>query len=518
MKNKSAILFIILIAAVLYGLTLRGLAGNPLPSNNFAGNMDLNGNAKNAAAFELSPERGRFVHVIALGENGTYALNQTLADVAYPDVGYHGKNYFSFFQPGIAYMALPFYLLGRSFNLSQVASFASISLFSILALIFLYKIAREILSLPLWAALASVLIFAFGSTAWSYAITLYQHHVTVFLMLSGFYAVWRFGKDEKFGWLWAAWAGLAYALSVTVDSPNAILFMPVGLYLLICAVKVIREKSGQTTLSLRLGIFAGILGFCAGISLLLYFNQHYLGSWHTLNGSLPGYEKSVPKSAVATTTPVILDAAKIIAPPAKNIVGFFKQDNIPKGFVVLLFSRDRGLFFFAPIFLLALLGIYYALKRRANLEITILLALFGVNVFLYSSWGDPWGGWAYGPRYLIPSMSVLSLFVGVSLAHHAKNWWFRSIAFLLFAYSTAIALLGAITTNANPAKNEALALHTGYNFTRNWEFLKKDISGSFAYNSFFGKFISLEGYFFILLTVLLALAATLFFIMNSDET
>jgi hypothetical protein len=516
MKNKIAILFIVIIAAALYGLTLRGQAGNALPSNEFNGSFDSNGKAKNTMAFELSPERGRFVHLVALGENHTFALNQQLAKIAYPDVGYYGNQYFSFFEPGIAYMALPFYLLGKTFNLSQVFSFGFISLVSILALLFLYKISREILKLPIWASLAAVLIFAFGSTAWSYAITLYQHHVTVFLMLSGFYAVWKFNQSQKYGWLYAAYAGIAYATSITIDSPNAILLMPVALYLIISAVRIVKEQRGLTRISLRIDALAGLIGFCLAISPLLYFNQYYLGSWHTLNGSLPNYQENS-----ATTTAQILpaypDADTATEPPTKNIVGFFREQSIPRGFTVLLFSTDRGLFVFAPIFLLALLGIYYLFRQNIALESGILLALLATNVLLYSSWGDPWGGWAYGPRYLIPSMSILSLFVAVALANNAKSLWFKALTFLLFAYSSAIALLGAITTNADPSKTEALALDTGYNFMRNWDFLMDGHSGSFLYITYFSKLVSLKEYFFIIYVFLLLLA--LFILaMESNES
>ena len=77
------------------------------------------------------------------------------------------------------------------------------------------QIARQVFRLPLWAALSAVIIFAFGCTAWSYAITLYQHPVTVFFMLSGFYAVWRFSQGGRLGWLWAGYAAGAIVVGKT---------------------------------------------------------------------------------------------------------------------------------------------------------------------------------------------------------------------------------------------------------------------------------------------------------------
>ncbi len=111
-------------------------------------------------------------------------------------------------------------------------------------------------------------------------------------------------------------------------------------------------------------------------------------------------------------------------------------------------------------------------------------------------------------------MSVLSIFIGIQFTKDARNWWYSCLAFLLFAYSSAVALLGAVTTNTNPSKGEGIALKTGYNFVRNWKvFLLKDDSGSFAYNSFFHYAISLKGYFFLLYIILLIIGAIVFFVL-----
>src|SRR3989344_1048976 len=66
MKNKLAIIFIIIIGIVLYALTLRGAFGNPT-AKDFKGNLD-----SATGAFELSPERGRYVHVVVLAEREKY--------------------------------------------------------------------------------------------------------------------------------------------------------------------------------------------------------------------------------------------------------------------------------------------------------------------------------------------------------------------------------------------------------------------------------------------------------------
>ena len=126
---------------------MHGVPGNPGPAL-IKDNLD-----QATKPFELSPERGRYAHVVALAETGHYELSQEWANAVYPDVGYVNGKFYSFFAPGISYMAAPFYLLGKNYDLAQVFTFGFVSLMSILAMIFLYKIAREILLFPVWVSL-----------------------------------------------------------------------------------------------------------------------------------------------------------------------------------------------------------------------------------------------------------------------------------------------------------------------------------------------------------------------------
>lgn len=504
-KNKLAIVLIVVLAATFYAATLRGVAGNP-PASAFKDNLD-----QATKPFELSPERGRYAHVLALGERNTYELDQELADAVYPDVGYYKGKFFSFFAPGISYIALPFYLLGKHYNLAQVATFSFISLISILALLFLFKIAREILKLPLWASLLSVMIFAFGSTAWSYAITLYQHQLTVFFIASSFYAVWRYKATTPWSWIWGAYVWLAYGLAIFIDYPNALLMLPVIIYFFIASLRR-EEKQNKIVFSLRGAFLATVIVFLGISSLHLYHNDYYFGSWKQLSGGLPSY-RVVKEAEILKDLP---DNQGVVQPPeTQDVVGFFSEKNIPFSFYTLTVSPDRGLFLYAPIFILSLFGVF-TIRKRINLECAILLGLVGVNVFLYSSWGDPWGGWAYGPRYLIPSMAILSLFIGGWVSKDKStvvNIVKKILAYLLFLYSSGIALLGALTTNAVPPKVEADYLHTKYNFLFNYDFLKSDKSGSFIYNTYLSNSLTLQEYFAILYLTLIFIAGVIIFVL-----
>ncbi len=509
MKNKLAILAIIIIAGTLYALTLRGIPGNPSPSD-FKNNLD-----QQAKPFELSPERGRYVHLVALADYGQYNLTKELAEAAFPDVGVYDGRYYSYFAPGIAYLAFPFYEIGARYNLAQVGSFSFISFVSVLGLIFLFRIARDILKLPLWASLASVLIFAFGCTAWSYAITLYQHQVTTYFMASSFYGVWRFRKGGYWSWLWAALACLNYGLAIMIDYPNALLLLPIMIYLLLSSFDV-KRLAGRLSVAFRAEVLLASLFFVVITGLHMYHNTVHYGAWYHLSGGLQSYRYVDPtldpvKAAQNGIAPQDLNAQK-------NIVGFFREEQLPFSSYTLFISPDRGLLLYAPIFILALFGMIWLYRRQMSLEIGILFALIATNIFLYSSWGDPWGGWAYGPRYLIPSMAFLALFVGVFLAHTRQWLVARGATFLLFIYSSAIALLGALTTNAVPPKIEADSLHTKYNFLLNIDLLKISKSGSFVYNTFLSGAYSLEQYYAVIWSfVIICMAVVLFVIPYIDS-
>src|SRR3989338_4543332 len=505
MKNKLAIIFIIIIGIVLYALTLRGAFGNPT-AKDFKGNLD-----SATGAFELSPERGRYVHVVVLAERGTYDLTREWADIAAPDVGQFNGKFYSYFAPGVPYLAYPFYKIGEYFGASQIATFFVEVLAAIIASIFIFKIAKNIFGLAPATALFSALVFAFGSTAWSYSITLYQHIFTSFFMTSSFYAAWLFANESGWrAWLYASWVWVAYALSITVDYPNVIMMLPIMVYFAYSTFSVKKLEEGFS-LTIKWAAVATFLVFALITGLHFWHNAHYYGSWHQLAGGLQRYRH--PDE--------IANNASASAGTTKNVATFFSERAIPHGFYILLFSDERGLFFFYPIFALSLFGIWaYSKKSReggVSAEYILAVALILTNLTLYSSWGDPWGGWAYGPRYLIPSMAFLSIFVGVFISSGAYTGLKKFLAFLLFLYSSEVALLGALNTNAVPTRGEAMPLPIKkYNFLKNIDFIYSDQSGSFIYKTYLSGKLSLVAYYLIIY-IAIALVVALVLIASRDK-
>jgi len=81
------------------------------------------------------------------------------------------------------------------------------------------------------------------------------------------------------------------------------------------------------------------------------------------------------------------------------------------------FSPFRGLFFFAPVLLLAVIGAVIALRepKQRSLVIVTLASFSALFLFVASSamW---WGGFAVGPRYLVPVVPMLAIPIGAVIA------------------------------------------------------------------------------------------------------
>ncbi len=498
MKNFLAIIFILVVGVGLYGATARGDRTNADVPEEYQKSTQV------GQAFESSHERSPWAMLLAMRQNGTVELTKQLADFSSPDVAYINKKFYSFFPPGIPVLIMPLYIWGSGNGVGLLAAFATMPLIAIGSLILIYLISRQIFTLPRWSALFAALLFGFASTSWSYAVTIYQHTPLVFLMLLAFYTTWQFKKSgAKSGWFWAIIAGASYGLAVFVDYPAAVLVLPAVAYLLLTGLRG-RTDGGKLKVSLRFSVLFGIATIVILAAVHMYYNASVFGSAFQFHNPAPRYTTETYDKLLAA------EAGEQKASPGQAL-NVFNEYALANGSFRLLVASDKGLFFFSAVFILALFG-FHLLVRRAKLEAIIWISFAAVNFFMYASFHDPWGGWAFGPRYLIPAMAVLSVSAGAAIGV-ASTWWKRLIAFVLVAYSSAIALIGVLTTNLVPPKVEADFLKLKYNFLRNWDFLQENTSGSYVYNHYLKGEMSLQEYFYILYGVIMAVFFIVLFIL-----
>lgn len=102
---------------------------------------------------------------------------------------------------------------------------------------------------------------------------------------------------------------------------------------------------------------------------------------------------------------------------------FFLRDAWP-----LLFSFEMGYFTFTPILLLATGGLVLGLKKRPALCLTLLGSFFFLWMLSAFFWA-PKGAWSLGPRYMVPSVSLIG--IGLVFLDFRKRFIQWSLAVLL---------------------------------------------------------------------------------------
>ncbi|HEX8923942.1 MAG TPA: hypothetical protein VF828_04380 [Patescibacteria group bacterium] len=517
-KLSKIITFMIpAIVIIVLALSLRGLVGNPGP-------LQLNSPVWiDNGPFELSPERGRYALLYSLIENHSFHFPVDIARFATPDLGYANGYFVSLFAPAVSLTVAPGYLLGRFFGAAQVGTFAVIALFAFLNFLLIQKISIRLGARPLPAMIAA-LIFLFATPAFNYSVSLYQHHISTFLLLSCVLILLQGKGIRNFIAIW-----FLIFLSVSVDYPNAFMMLPVALATLPMVI------SARTTASrLNLTIFPRfILGFFAALILplilFMWTNYQSYGKYLQLAGTVASVydidqngRPSPPKNSTE-----IKNLQKYTRPDTqhKSLIRFFKTRNLLNGFYILTVSPDRGILTYAPLMLFGILGIILAYRRRLP-YLELILGIILADFLLYSMWGDPWGGWAFGSRYLIPGFAFMSVLIALLLTWSKWKVLLILIITPIFVYSALVNTAGALTTNAMPPQIEVLNLEKisgeiqPYTYIRNFTILAKNQSKSFAYQTFFQHNLTAFQYFWLVFSCisLPSLAIFIIYAVTKNES
>lgn len=506
MKVIGNVLLALFCVTVL-ALSLRGIAGNPTPT-------DLNRLIwKDNGPLELSPERGRYALMYALAEEKSFSFSTDLARFAAPDVAYTDGKYVSLFAPAVSFIVVPGYLLGKIFGLAQVGTYAVIALFALINMYLVRVIAIRIGAHPLAATIAG-LTFLFATPAFAYAVTLYQHHISTFLILASLFLLIRF---NSFWSLTAIW--IMCALSISVDYPNLFMMMPIGVAAL-GQVFMTRKELGKVTIKVPLLRVLSIAVMVLPIAFFLWFNNMSYGNPFQLSGTI---ERAIEVRPDGTP---LLESEKILAELkasgqkipegeySKSALAFFQSRLLMSGFYTHFISPDRGMLMYTPIMFIGIAGLIWAIKKRMQ-YVGLFLAIIGFNVILYSMWTDPYGGWAFGSRYLIPAYAILAIFIAYVLTKMQKYSLFLLFFFALFAYSVSVNTLGAITTNRNPPMVEAVGLskitnqEEPYTYMRNVGQLNNNLSKAFVYETYVANTITAWQYYIFLTMFILIVTAFL---------
>lgn len=480
-----ALTFFALLSLLLLVSTVKGSLGNPTAKYIY------NHERSAGQPFENSPERNRYAQLLSIVDYHSFTFPLEVAKTVVPDLGYDNGKFVGLYPPGFLFISLPFYAVGKHFGASQLTTFMVPIIMAIIAMFTIVSIGKK-LKIGIVSSLISGVLFVFGTSAWAYTTTIYQHLITAAILL----IILRLVLAKRNFWTIGA-IGILSFYSFLLDTPNIIFAAPFLLYVAFEKCSIDQKAKRIKLVFPKMLIYSVLLVLPLVAGWMVY-------NYHTYNTPIKISLTVKPiRKFDANDKPVF---PKHYSATKEN--QFLKYEDIPVGMSALFASLDRNVFLYSPFILIGLLGIRGLYKNKKTITILILSAIATI-VLVYSSWGDPWGGWAFGPRYLIPALALFSIFIANAIELFKKNKLFIVVLFILGVYSIFISALGAVTTNQVPPYHEAVGINMKYNFLLNFDYIQKDVTGSFVFTKFLSHSISAFQYFVILGLIVSSMFAAL---------
>jgi hypothetical protein len=348
-------------------------------------------------------QNSRFDLTRAIVEQGTLSIDAFQENTG--DKAQREGHWFTDKAPGLSVLAVPAYAVvhavrpGAIVAGSYLATLFAVALPSALAALQLLALGRAMGLSAGWSAALTV-AYALGTLALPYSTIFYGHQLSAALGLSAFALVWRRRAPVL--------AGLLLGVAVGVDYTSVILVLAVLGYAL--------AKLGARGTA---WLIAG--GVPAAIA---------LGAYH----------------AAAFGHPLALPYEFVLQEHRR--MGWFMGIAAPDPRVIgaLLVGPYRGLFYGSPWLVAGLPGLVVLARRGFRPEAITCGAIVLAYLLLNAGLVDWHGGWAMGPRYLIPAIPFLAVgAMGLLLAWPAGSVARRGAAWTSGAavvLSMALMLMG----------------------------------------------------------------------------
>lgn len=457
--------------------------------------------------FEISITSSRYYLVEAMVDYGTFFFNEDQAKNSAPDISFLNGKYFSIFTPGVSMMAVPLYVLGKSLGAPQIITFLLNPMTALLNVYLVVVLARN-LGANKYEGLFGGLIFLFATNTFAYTSTLAQHHLSTTLILLALLNI----AQKKRTLLKNGILGCLYGVGLLIDIPNGIVLLPIILY--VVSLHFGWEKKLKSfKASVDLSIVGLLIGLLPLLALFGWYNYSLTGSYFALGQSLG--RSDYPNASLVENQ----DETKILATTEFRPFSIFETRRQLFGAYIFLISDERGVLFYFPVIVIGFLGLYHTYKNQMTKHISQMsLVVIFLTLVLYSMHGDPWGGWAFGSRYMIPVSAILGAGIAVSLKKYSGNILFGVVLMCLAIYSVAINTAGTITTLSIPPKVEAVNLlnPVPYTYQLNFDFIAKNISSSLIYNLSLSRYMTVWEFYVGVVTIIsILLVFSLFFAWKS---
>jgi len=124
-----------------------------------------------------------------------------------------------------------------------------------------------------------------------------------------------------------------------------------------------------------------------------------------------------------------------------------KQFSTPimTGLFGFLFSPSKSLFIFSPLIITGFLGVKSFIVKHRLMAVTI-LALAIIDVVFYARWHDWPGGWAWGPRLIVPVIIIMHVFCIEFFARMKAKVWAKTVFAVLFVIAVEVQFLGSMVS------------------------------------------------------------------------
>ena len=354
-------------------------------------------------------------HSFIVGKVGSFTVNSV-------DLFQYKGNYFMANAPGVAFLTLPGAIAAFILNAGHFTVFGKALLFTEVpiaiansfAAYFIFKIGNYYFQKDVSAFLA--LCYAFSTISWPFATYLFQSDVSALFDLLAAFLVIKIDRSNSLNsssgkvgsFVFALITGLAVTCGTFTDYVNGILVPIIGIYLFF-ALRKSRKKI----------IAKNLTGFLTGslvVSSILFGLYNYLSFGRVFVSSEQLYLHS------------------------SSILGNFTFP-VDMGMILNLFTPMRGLFFFSPILILGVWGLWKMMRdsttdRESFLFLSIFLGIIG----LYSAWYAPDGGLSFGPRLIISSIPFLLIPAGFIISNARGRF---SYAFVYLLYAAGVCINGS---------------------------------------------------------------------------
>lgn len=311
-------------------------------------------------------------------------------------MGFHRQEngkYLDKYPVGVAILLIPFFILGHiltilfnaeptgwSFFYQYCAFFGGVTYF-LLGLLFLKRILKKHFSSQV--TLFTLVALVFGTNLFNYATyeNIFSHVYSFFLITLLLYLVpkWLKSMNLKQSIL----IGLNIGLILLVRQINVIFALLVILFG-VNSFEDVSKRVGLLLKNWRMTLLIGGIAFIILIPQFLYW-KFATGSWIAYSYGEEGF--------------------------------LFLQPKL----INVLFGSSKGLFFWSPILLFSIIGVFN-LKRGARKYFLTILVILVLQVYIVSSWWNWEFGWSFGHRAFTDSLGLFAIGLAGFYASIKKYW------------------------------------------------------------------------------------------------